>query len=129
LRQNLIALAVVAGIGYGLLNYGPAFYHRMHQSDVDVAKADLTKLGDALQNYRVDVGSYPSTDDGLAALTASPGHGSGWHGPYLDHPIYTDPWGHHYIYRSSGSSFDLLSYGADGEPGGQGVDADISYYK
>jgi len=130
--QAFITLAVFAGIIYAGITYGPVLYYRIRGAGAEVARADLNKLGEALSSYRVDVGSYPTTDQGLAALMAPLGNAANWHGPYLAKPINIDPWGHAYIYRSpgtSGNGFDLLSYGADGEPGGQGEDADISYFR
>jgi general secretion pathway protein G len=127
--QSVLTLAVFAGIIYAGVTYGPALVNGMHMSNVATAKSDLTRIGNALQSYRVDMGSYPSTDEGLAALLAAPRHDSNWHGPYLQQGISGDPWGHRYVYRGQNSSFDLLSYGADGEPGGQGDDQDISYFR
>lgn len=130
--QALVTLAVFAGIIYAGFTYGPVLYYRIRGSGAEQARADLNKLGEALSSYRVDVGSYPTTDQGLGALTGAPAGATGWRGPYLDKAIYRDPWGHSYVYRSpgnGGNGFDLLSYGADGEPGGQGEDADITYFR
>ena len=89
-------------------------------------------LKTVLQTYRLDVGSYPSTEEGLAALNVRPaGRASQlWQGPYLDEDLPLDPWGNMYVYKlqvSNSQDFSLSSYGADGEPKGEGFNADIGY--
>jgi general secretion pathway protein G len=79
--------------------------------------------------YRVDVGRYPNTQEGLAALSAAPSNEPRWRGPYLQKVAPVDPWGRAYLYKSPGDTgeFDLTSYGKDGAPGGTEDNADISY--
>ena len=82
----------------------------------------------ALESYKADCGGYPTTAEGLDALRENPGY-PGWHGPYLSEDIPADPWGHPYIYRYTGAraeSPEIISYGADGKPGGRYFDTDIS---
>jgi general secretion pathway protein G len=79
--------------------------------------------------YRIDVGRFPATEQGLTALSVGPANEPKWRGPYLQKPAPLDPWGHAYIYKSPGEhgDFDLLSYGKDGAPGGTEDNADITY--
>jgi general secretion pathway protein G len=82
----------------------------------------------ALETYRADCGGYPTTAEGLNALKVNPGN-PGWHGPYLSEDIPADPWGRPYLYRHAGAraeSPEIISYGADGKPGGRNFDTDIS---
>jgi general secretion pathway protein G len=130
ITQDITSLLILGALIYGGINYGPGIYYHLRQDSVAATKADMSKLGEALEAYRIDMGEYPRTSDGLAALTTSPNRGPNWHGPYLRQSISHDAWGNSYVYRSPGVSgqFDLISYGHDGEPGGQGEDADISYF-
>ena len=96
------------------------------------AAAQIELLGAGLDAYRLDNGRYPSTDQGLDALQTQPSiqpYPSNWRGPYLRKAVPVDPWGNPYIYFSPGEvnprGYDLLSLGADGEPGGEGEDADV----
>jgi general secretion pathway protein G len=92
------------------------------------ANAQIHVLSMALENYKHDVGTYPSTEQGLAALRTGPELVWGWDGPYLMKDVPNDPWGHPYIYRFPGKNLGkpvIGSYGADGVPGGDGRDADI----
>ena len=82
----------------------------------------------ALQQYRLDVGTLPSTEQGLQALLAKPSNVNKWDGPYLEKALPADPWGNAYIYVAPGEQgeFDISSTGRDGRPGGEGLDADIT---
>jgi general secretion pathway protein G len=92
-------------------------------------------LGAALDAYRLDNGKYPPTSLGLEALNTKPADesASNWHGPYLRKAVPLDPWRHPYVYKAPGEvnprGYDLLSYGADGQPGGEGENADILSWK
>ena len=125
---TLLELLVVMVI-IGLLSafVGPRLFAQIGKSETKIAKAQIESLGKALDQYRLDVGHYPSTEQGLPALMANPGE-SRWVGPYLAKALPQDPWGRNYIYRSPGEhgDFDVLSYGRDGSPGGQGEDADVT---
>jgi general secretion pathway protein G len=91
------------------------------------AEADISQIKSALDRYYLDVGSYPTTDQGLAALVSPPNTGNDpkdWGGPYIER-IPEDPWGHPYVYQSDGNEYLLKSYGADGVEGGEGKNADI----
>jgi len=88
------------------------------------------KFGKALDAYRLDTGHYPSSEQGLAALVARPQDEPQWTGPYLQKDVPPDPWGRPYLYRipgQNGGDFDLFSYGKDGQIGGEGDAADVSY--
>ena len=91
------------------------------------AQADIAQIKSGLDRYYLDAGSYPTSDQGLAALTAAPTGGNvphDWEGPYLE-KIPPDPWGNAYFYQSDGNTYVLKSFGADGVEGGEGKNADI----
>jgi len=96
----------------------------------DTAQIQIERLSEVLDLYKLEVGEYPSTDQGLEALIEKPAGVSGWNGPYLKQgrEMLVDPWGNPYQYRHPGEhgSFDLYSHGADGEPGGEGENADVT---
>ena len=92
------------------------------------ATQDVLDLEAGVKAFRAECGRYPTTDEGLEALTSAPDDVKRWNGPYLKHAIANDPWGNPYLYTSPTSgkdSFLIESYGADGKPGGDGVAADI----
>jgi general secretion pathway protein G len=97
------------------------------------AVADIEGIGTALDLYKADNGDYPGTEVGLQALRQQPGDAKNWNGPYLKKPLGSDPWGNEYIYISPGEqnpdSYDLASMGADGQPGGDGKDADVTNWE
>ncbi|MGC9023154.1 MAG: type II secretion system major pseudopilin GspG, partial [Dissulfurimicrobium sp.] len=86
---------------------------------------------EALDAFRLDNGRYPTTEEGLKALREKPPGLDTWNGPYLPKPIPKDPWGHDYVYRCPGEhgDYDIISYGRDGQPGGEGEDADITSWQ
>ncbi len=123
---ELLVVIVIIGL---LASYvGPKYFSQLGRSEVTVAKAQIEAFGKALDAFRLDVGRYPTTEEGLAVLLAQPAAATKWNGPYLSKDIPLDPWGHTYLYRSPGSrgDFDLVSYGKDGQPGGAGENADIT---
>lgn len=124
-------LVVVAIIGLLAAYVGPKYFSQIGKSEQTVAKSQIEGFSRALGAYRIDVGSYPTAEEGLAALVGKPGDSLKaikWNGPYLEKAPPLDPWGRPYIYRSPGvkSDFELLSYGKDGQAGGTGDAADIS---
>ncbi len=124
-------LVVVAIIGLLAAYVGPKYFSQIGKSEQAVAKAQVEAFSRALGAYRIDVGSYPSTEEGLASLVSRPNEGlkvKKWNGPYLEKAVPLDPWGRPYMYRSPGtaSGFELTSHGKDGLPGGTGDAADIS---
>ena len=90
--------------------------------------AQIDALSKALDQYRLDVGRYPSTEQGMRALIVAPAGTARWAGPYLKKGLPVDPWQRLYVYKSPGDhgDVDILSYGRDGTPGGSGEDADIT---
>jgi general secretion pathway protein G len=96
------------------------------------ARAQINAFMTALGSYKLDTGGYPTTEQGLQALRVKPENVNNWQGPYTDKEIDNDPWGHPYLYRfpgEHGDEPDITSYGADGQPGGDGNNADIVSWK
>lgn len=122
-------LVVVAIIGLLAAYVGPRYLGQMGKSEAVSARAQIEALAKALDAYRVDVGRYPTTEQGLAALRLRPDGEQRWNGPYLQKDVPADPWGKPYVYRMPGTrgDFDLASNGRDGVPGGSGEGADIVY--
>ena len=121
-------LVVIVIIGLLAAYVGPKYFAQLSKSEVTVAKAQIEAFEKALDSFRLDVGRYPATEEGLAALLTQPVSAAKWNGPYLKKDVPQDPWGNAYIYKSPGvkSEIDILSYGRDGQPGGTGEDADIT---
>lgn len=121
-------LVVMVIIGLLAAYVGPKYFSQVGKSEVKMAQAQIDALEKALHQYRLDVGSYPATEQGLAALVNRPNNEARWQGPYLSKLPPADPWGRPYIYKYPGerAEFDLLSLGKDGQPGGEGEAADIT---
>ncbi len=122
---ELLVVMVIIGLLAGYV--GPRLFSQIGKSETKAAKAQIVSLESALDQYRLDTGRYPSTEQGLAALMAKPANENRWAGPYLRKSIPDDPWGKPYIYKQPGEhgEFDLFSYGKDGAPGGTGDAADV----
>lgn len=122
---ELLIVMVIIGLLAALV--GPRMFSKVGKSKQKAAKAQISLFETALDTYRLDVGKYPLGEQGLQALRVKPDEEEKWDGPYLPKDIPLDPWGHPYIYRSPGEhgDYDIISYGADGRPGGEGEDADI----
>jgi general secretion pathway protein G len=105
----------------------PQFIGQAEKARSKAAMAQVEALGTALDMFRLDVGRYPTTQEGLVALRQNPGALDRWGGPYLKKDVPLDPWGKPYIYKSPGDHgpYDIVSYGADGVPGGEGDNSDI----
>ncbi|MCE4554260.1 type II secretion system major pseudopilin GspG [Pelomonas cellulosilytica] len=123
---ELLVVMVIIGLLAGYV--GPKFFGQIGKSEVKAARAQIDALEKSLDQYRLDVGRYPATEQGLAALNTKPADESKWSGPYLSKAVPKDPWGHEYQYRSPGEhgEYDLFSFGKDGRPGGEGEDADLT---
>lgn len=122
-------LVVMVIIGLLAAYVGPRYFSQLGKSERKVAAAQLTAFAKALDQYRLDTGHYPTTEQGLAALTAKPTEESKWDGPYLERAVPLDPWGRRYVYRQpgqNGAEYDLLSYGKSGQPGGEGENTEIT---
>lgn len=122
----IIVLALLAGL------VAPQIFGRLTEARGTTARTQIELLGTALDNYRLDNGAYPTTEQGLEALRAQPTRApipTNWRGPYLRKAVPNDPWGRPYLYRFPGErnagSFDLGTLGRDGQPGGTAEDADI----
>lgn len=122
---ELLVVLVIIGLLVGYV--APRFFAQVGKSEVKTARAQIKALEDALDQYRLDVGHYPSSEQGLAALNAQPAGEARWQGPYLRKNVPNDPWGRAYEYQAPGShgEYDLSSLGNDGQPGGDGEAADI----
>lgn len=121
-------LVVIVIIGLLAAYVGPKYFSQLGKSEVTAARAQIDAFDKTLDTYRLDVGRYPTTEEGLAALmTAPPSAGAKWNGPYLKKAIPLDPWGNPYQYRAPGArgDYEVLSLGKDGQPGGTGDNADI----
>lgn len=127
---EIIVVVIILGLLVGLV--GPEIIGRVDESRVETARAQIEMLATQLDLYRLDNGSYPTTEQGLAALWEKPSIEPvprDWRGPYSRKPVPLDPWGRAYRYSYPGAenraSYDLASYGADGQPGGAEEAADI----
>lgn len=123
---ELLVVMVIIGLLAGFV--GPKYFAQIGKSEVKVARAQLDALGKALDQYRLDVGHYPTTEQGLASLLTPPPNEARWDGPYLQKSVPDDPWGNPYVFVMPGEhgEYDLLSYGKDGMPGGEGQAGDIT---
>lgn len=122
-------LVVIVIIGLLAAYVGPKYFAQLGKSEVTIAKAQIEAFEKSLDTFRLDVGRYPTTEEGLAALQVAPATaGAKWNGPYMKKGVPPDPWGHPYQYKAPGSKaeFEILSLGRDGKPNGTGEDADIS---
>ena len=124
---ELLVVMVIIGLLAGFV--GPKYFSQIGKSNVTVAKSQLQSFAKSLDAYRLDMGHYPSTEEGLEALMSAPAaNPEKWRGPYLSKKIPVDPWGNPYMYRNPGTNaeFDVISLGADGKPGGAGDNADLT---
>lgn len=123
---ELLVVVVIIGLLAGYV--GPRYFEQVGRSETKVAKAQIDAFEKALEQYRLDVGRFPATEAGLAALNQAPAGEARWRGPYLKKDVPRDPWGQPYQYRQPGErgEYEIRSYGRDGKPGGAGDDADIS---
>ena len=126
---ELIVVVIIIGLLAGLVL--PQFIRQEEKAKLKTARAQIELLGTALDTFRLDVGRYPTSDEGLQALRQKPGAIDRWDGPYLKKELPMDPWNKSYIYKSPGEHgpYDILSYGADGAPGGEGDNRDITSWE
>lgn len=126
---EMLVVLVIIGLLAGLV--GPRLFTRVDQSKAQTAQAQVKMLRGAVESMRLDIGRYPTAEEGLALLSrppADPALAKRWRGPYLDDTLPPDPWGKPYQYALPGADaqpFALYSLGADGKRGGEGLDADI----
>jgi len=124
---ELLVVMVILGLLAGYV--APKYFGQIGKSEIKTAKAQIGAFESALDQFRLDTGHYPTTEQGLAALVTRPANEPKWAGPYLKKAIPADPWGRPYIYRlpgEQGGDFDIVSYGKDAQPGGSGDAEDIT---
>jgi general secretion pathway protein G len=123
---ELLVVMVIIGLLAGYV--GPKYFAQIGKSEIKMAKAQIDALDKSLDQFRLDTGHYPSMEDGLAALVLRPASEKKWDGPYLKKGLPHDPWGNPYVYKIPGEQGDysLISYGKDGQQGGDGEAADIT---
>jgi general secretion pathway protein G len=128
LLELLIVLAII-GLLVGYV--GPRFFGQLEQSEIKVARAQIRGLEQALEQYRIDVGRFPTSEQGLEALNTMPPGVANWQGPYLKKAVPLDPWGAPYQLRVPGQfgEIDIFSFGKDGQAGGSGDAADIGNWQ
>ncbi len=132
LIEILVVIVVIAILATLV---APNIFRHVGAAKEATARSQIEMLGSALDAFRLDNGRYPTTEEGLAALWEAPAGGAlpNWRGPYLRKPVPLDPWGHPYVYLSPGQvnpqGYDLLSYGADGQPGGDDENADVTSWR
>lgn len=126
---ELLIVMIILGLLAALV--GPRMWSKVSGSKQKAAQSQIALFETALDTYRLDEGRYPTTDQGLIVLRIKPQGDEKWDGPYLPKEIPIDPWGHPYEYRCPGEhgDYDIISYGLDGQPGGNGEDADVVSWK
>ena len=124
-------LVVIIIIGLLAALVGPRLFGKVSMARLKAAKAQIELFGTALDTFRLDLGRYPTTEEGLKALREKPSGAENWQGPYLPKEIPVDPWGQLYIYKSPGEhyDYDLISYGLDRVEGGEGENQDVVSWK
>ena len=123
---ELLVVMVIIGLLVGYV--GPKYFSQVGKSEIKAAKAQINALEKALDQYRLDTGHYPSTEQGINSLFVKPSNEIRWDGPYLKKAVPLDPGGRPYQYASPGEhgELDLYSFGKDGQPGGSDEAADIT---
>lgn len=126
---EMLVVLVIIGMLAGLV--GPKLFGRVDSSKVKTAEVQVKMFKGALETFRLDVGRFPTQEEGLLVLNQAPAEERAhahWHGPYLDQDVPLDPWGNPYQYSlpgANGQPFALYSLGGDGKRGGEGIDADV----
>jgi general secretion pathway protein G len=126
---ELLVVMVIIGLLVGYV--APMYFKQVGKSEVKAARAQIESFGKALDQYRLDTGHYPTSEQGLQALILKPADEPRWDGPYLKKGVPNDPWGSAYQYKRPGvkGEYDIISLGKDGAPGGTGEDADIGSWE
>jgi len=120
-----LVVMVIIGLLVGYV--GPKYFAQIGKSEIKATRAQIDSLEKALDQYRLDIGHYPSIEQGLSALMVKPANEARWSGPYLKKNVPLDPWNNAYQYKYPGEhgEYDLWSFGKDGQPGGVDENADI----
>lgn len=125
---ELLVVLLIIGLLAGFV--GPKYFSQIGKSQAQAARAQINAFDKALDQYRLDTGHYPTSEQGLAVLFAQPANEPLWRGPYLKKTAPADPWGNAYVYKTPSANtnmdYDLISYGKDGKAGGTGDDADVT---
>jgi general secretion pathway protein G len=123
---ELLVVMVILGLLAGYV--APKYFAQVGKSEIKAAQAQIEALGKSLDMYRLDVGHYPTSEQGFDALLVQPPNVPSWNGPYLKKSVPLDPWGRRYVYKFPGEhgDYDLYSLGKDGQPAGQGENADVT---
>jgi general secretion pathway protein G len=130
---EVLVVLVIIGLIASLV--GPRLFGSVDTAKIQTAAIQIKTLRGAVESMRINIGTYPTTDQGLRLLTTAPVDGdlkNKWKGPYLEEAVPLDPWGNAYVYSfpgKEGQAFSIQSLGADGKPGGEGNDADIGLPK
>ena len=127
--MEILVVVIIIGLLAALV--GPRLFGKVSLAKQKAAKAQIELFGTALDTFRLDIGRYPTTEEGLKVLREKPSGVEGWQGPYLPKELPVDPWGRAYVYKSPGQNgdYDLISYGLDGAEGGEGENLDIVSWK
>ena len=124
---EILVVLVLIGVVLGIV--GGNFLGRGEKAKADAAKIEIGQIGQALDLYKLETGRYPTTQEGLQALVSAPAGVANWNGPYWKkQSLPKDPWGNEYRYAAPGQAgpFDIVSFGADGKEGGEGVGKDVT---
>jgi general secretion pathway protein G len=126
---ELLVVMVIIGMFATLV--GQRLFRNVERARQTTARAQISEFESVLDVFRLDVGRYPTSEEGLQAVRVRPGNLENWDGPYLRKDVPPDPWGKPYVYRFPGQhgDFDLLALGADGQEGGEGDNADVANWK
>ncbi|HOE40399.1 MAG TPA: type II secretion system major pseudopilin GspG [Rhodoferax sp.] len=126
---ELLVVMVIIGLLVGYV--GPMYFKQIGKSEIKTTRAQIDAFGKALEQYRLDTGHFPTTEQGLTSLTEKPPSERKWDGPYLKKKVPADPWGNPYTYKRPGDygEYDIMSLGRDGALGGAGEDADIGNWE
>lgn len=124
-------LVVLAILGLLMSLVGPRVLNQLGGAKVKTAAIQIKDLEQALEMYKLDVGRFPSSSEGLGALVSKPGSALGWNGPYLKSNVPPDPWNRAYMYKYPGErgELDIYTYGQNGAPGGEGEDTDVGNWQ
>jgi len=124
---EILVVLVLIGVVMGIV--GGNFIQRGEKAKRDAARIEIGQIGQTLDLFKLEVGRYPTSQEGLQALITPPAGVSNWNGPYWKRAMVPkDPWGNDYVYTFPGQhgAYDILSYGADGKEGGDGADKDVT---
>lgn len=123
---ELLVVMVILGLLAGYV--APKYFAQVGKSETKAARVQIESLEKSFDMYRLDTGHYPTSEQGLEALVTRPQNEPKWSGPYLKKAVPQDPWGRPYAYKFPGEhgDYDIYSFGKDGQPGGQGDNADIT---